>query len=53
VRCGNATENWLECFGKEAVVSLSSEYDMNKKENVNSFKIKQTYSVSSLNMALE
>jgi hypothetical protein len=32
-----------DCFGKEAVVSLSSEYIMNEKEYLNSFKIEQCF----------
>jgi hypothetical protein len=53
LRCGNPTEKLPECSGKEAVVSSSSEYIMNKKADLNGFKIEQTYSVSSRNMAME
>jgi hypothetical protein len=40
-------------FGNEADVSSSSEYDINKKEDVDSFKIEQTHYVSSLNKYLQ
>jgi hypothetical protein len=40
-------------FGNEAVVSSSSEYDINKKEGLDSFKIEQTHFVSSLDKTLE
>jgi hypothetical protein len=41
-----------QSFGNEAVVSSSSEYDINKKEDLDSFKTKQTHFVA-LQMALD
>jgi hypothetical protein len=39
LKCGKPTVKLPECFGKEVVVSSSSEYIMNKKEDLNSFKL--------------
>jgi hypothetical protein len=51
-KCRKTIENLPKSFGNEAVVSSSSEYDMNKKEDFSSFQIEQTHVISSLNTAL-
>jgi hypothetical protein len=45
--------NLSESFGNEAVVSSSSEHDINKKEDLNSFKLEHTHFISSLNKTPE
>jgi hypothetical protein len=45
--------NLPEGFGNEAIVSSISEYDINIKEDLDSFKIEQTHFISSLNKTLE
>jgi hypothetical protein len=39
--------NMTKSFGNEAVVSSSSEYDISKKEDLDSLEIEQTHFVSS------
>jgi hypothetical protein len=52
-KCRKTIANLPRSFENEAVVSSSSEYDMNRKEDLDSFKSEQTYFVSSLNKTLE
>jgi hypothetical protein len=51
-KCRKTIANLPESFGNEAVASSSLEYDINKKEDLTSFKIEQTNLVSSLNKTL-
>lgn len=48
-KCRKTIANLPKSFGNEAAVTSSSEYDINKKKNFNSFKSMQTHFVSSLN----
>jgi hypothetical protein len=52
-RLGKLLQICLKNFGNEALVSSSSEYDINKKEELDSFKTEHTNSVSSSNKTLK
>jgi hypothetical protein len=51
-KCGKAVANLPKSFGNNAVAFSCSEYDINKKEDFNSFKTEQTHIVSSLEKSL-
>jgi hypothetical protein len=52
-KCTKIITNLIESFGIEATISPSSDYDINKKEDLDSFKIEQNNFLSSLNKTLE
>jgi hypothetical protein len=51
-KCKKTIANYPESSGNEAEFSSSSEFNINGKEGLNSFKIDQTHHVSSLNKSL-
>jgi hypothetical protein len=48
-KCRKTIAEFPEHFGNQVVVSSNSECDINKKEDLDSFKIKQVHFVSSFN----